>query len=95
MWARGSRRARRARGRGGHAARLGTRGPAQRGAHRGPARRGAARSPGRAGASALAATIVARMDPRTTLQVGEQARVQVDLAALHFFDPETGTSLRG
>jgi ABC-type sugar transport system ATPase subunit len=46
-------------------------------------------------ASALAAAIVARMDPRTTLQVGEQARVQVDLAALHFFDPETGTSLRG
>jgi ABC-type sugar transport system ATPase subunit len=46
-------------------------------------------------ASAPAATIVARMDPRTTLQVGEQARVQVDLAALHFFDPETGTSLRG
>src|SRR5690349_14789266 len=45
--------------------------------------------------SVLAATIVARMDPRTTLQVGEQARVQVDLAALHFFDPETGTSLRG
>jgi multiple sugar transport system ATP-binding protein len=45
--------------------------------------------------SALAATIVARMDPRTTLQVGERARVQVDLAALHFFDPETGTSLRG
>jgi ABC-type sugar transport system ATPase subunit len=44
--------------------------------------------------SALAATIVARMDPRTTLQVGERARVQVDLAALHFFDPETGTSLR-
>jgi hypothetical protein len=35
------------------------------------------------------------MDPRTTLQVGEQAQVQVDLAALHFFDPETGTSLRG
>jgi multiple sugar transport system ATP-binding protein len=45
--------------------------------------------------SALAATIVARLDPRTTLQVGERARVQVDLAALHFFDPETGTSLRG
>jgi multiple sugar transport system ATP-binding protein len=46
-------------------------------------------------ASALAATIAARMDPRTTLQVGERARVQVDLAALHFFDPETGASLRG
>jgi multiple sugar transport system ATP-binding protein len=45
--------------------------------------------------SALAATIVARMDPRCTLQVGERARVQVDLAALHFFDPETGASLRG
>jgi hypothetical protein len=44
---------------------------------------------------ALAATIVARMDPRTTLQVGEQARVKVDLAALHFFDPATGASLRG
>jgi ABC-type sugar transport system ATPase subunit len=45
--------------------------------------------------SVLAATIVARMDPRTTLQVGEQARVKVDLAALHFFDPATGASLRG
>jgi multiple sugar transport system ATP-binding protein len=45
--------------------------------------------------SALAATIVARMDPRTSLQVGEQARVKVDLAALHFFDPATGASLRG
>jgi multiple sugar transport system ATP-binding protein len=46
-------------------------------------------------ASALAATIVARMDPRTTLHVGEQAKVHVDLAALHFFDPATGASLRG
>jgi multiple sugar transport system ATP-binding protein len=45
--------------------------------------------------SALAATIVARMDPRTKLQVGDRARVQVDLGALHFFDPETGASLRG
>jgi len=45
--------------------------------------------------SALAATIVARMDPRTTLQVGERARVKADLAALHFFDPATGASLRG
>jgi len=35
------------------------------------------------------------MDPRTTLQVGERARVKVDLAALHFFDPATGASLRG
>jgi hypothetical protein len=35
------------------------------------------------------------MDPRTTLHVGEQAKVHVDLAALHFFDPATGASLRG
>jgi multiple sugar transport system ATP-binding protein len=45
-------------------------------------------------AGALAATIVARMDPRTTLREGERARVHVDLAALHFFDPDTGASLR-
>jgi ABC-type sugar transport system ATPase subunit len=45
--------------------------------------------------SAPAATIVARMDPRTTLHVGDQARVHVDLAAVHFFDPQTGASLRG
>ncbi|HUL25773.1 MAG TPA: sn-glycerol-3-phosphate ABC transporter ATP-binding protein UgpC [Streptosporangiaceae bacterium] len=45
--------------------------------------------------SALAATIVARVDPRTALGVGDRARLQVDLAALHFFDPATGTSLRG
>jgi hypothetical protein len=45
-------------------------------------------------AGALAATIVARMDPRTTLREGDRARVHVDLAALHFFDPDTGASLR-
>ena len=50
--------------------------------------------PARTVPSALAATIVARMDPRTKLQVGDRARVQVDLSALHFFDPESGTSLR-
>jgi multiple sugar transport system ATP-binding protein len=50
---------------------------------------------GQAGIIPLAAAIVARVDPRTTLQVGQPARVQVDLAALHFFDPETGASLRG
>jgi multiple sugar transport system ATP-binding protein len=54
-----------------------------------------AAGPGQAGVTPLAPAIVARMDPRTTLLVGERARVQVDLAALHFFDPETGTSLRG
>jgi multiple sugar transport system ATP-binding protein len=66
----------------------------------GPGQAGSTDPPGTAApagpvASALAATIVARMDPRTTLQVGGRARVQVDLAALHFFDPETGASLRG
>ncbi len=54
-------------------------------AHDGPALAGAA----------LAAMIVARMDPRTTLCEGERARVHVDLTALHFFDPETGATLRG
>ena len=43
----------------------------------------------------LAETIVARMDPRTTLAENQSAKVHVDLAALHFFDPETGESLRG
>jgi multiple sugar transport system ATP-binding protein len=42
----------------------------------------------------VAATIVARIDPKTTLREGESAKMHVDLAALHFFDPETGTSLR-
>ena len=58
---------------------------------------GPAAPPGPAGpvGSALAATIVARMDPRTTLGVGDRARVHMDLAALHFFDPATGASLRG
>jgi multiple sugar transport system ATP-binding protein len=51
--------------------------------------------PAAAAGSTLASTIVARMDPRTTLQVGDRARVKVDLAALHFFDPATGASLRG
>jgi multiple sugar transport system ATP-binding protein len=41
-----------------------------------------------------AATIVARMDPKTTLRESESAKVHVDLAALHFFDPETGATLR-
>jgi multiple sugar transport system ATP-binding protein len=44
--------------------------------------------------ASVAATIVARIDPKTTLREGESAKIHVDLAALHFFDPETGTSLR-
>jgi multiple sugar transport system ATP-binding protein len=42
----------------------------------------------------LSAAIVARMDPRTTLTESQSAKVHVDLSALHFFDPETGESLR-
>ena len=44
--------------------------------------------------AALAATIVARMDPKTTLRESDSAKAHVDLAALHFFDPETGASVR-
>jgi multiple sugar transport system ATP-binding protein len=41
------------------------------------------------------ATIVARMDPRTDLAEGQQARVHVQTARLHFFDAETGEAIRG
>jgi len=34
------------------------------------------------------------MDPRTSIAEGQTARVQVDTAALHFFDPDTGASFR-
>jgi multiple sugar transport system ATP-binding protein len=43
--------------------------------------------------SSLAATVVARMNPRTRLREGDRARVHVDVTALHFFDPGTGASL--
>jgi multiple sugar transport system ATP-binding protein len=58
-----------------------------------PAERGVA-GPGLAERETTA-TVVARMDPRTTLTENQSAKVHVDLAALHFFDPETGVSLRG
>ena len=50
-----------------------------------PLGRGAAAKSGRS----------ARLDPRTTIREGQTARVHVDLSSLHFFDPETGESLRG
>lgn len=40
------------------------------------------------------ATLVARMDPQTTLAEGENARVHVDTAKLHFFDPASGAAIR-
>jgi|HubBroStandDraft_2_1064218.scaffolds.fasta_scaffold10711_2 multiple sugar transport system ATP-binding protein len=39
------------------------------------------------------ATLVARMDPQTTLAEGQNARVHVDTAQLHFFDPGTGAAI--
>jgi ABC-type sugar transport system ATPase subunit len=39
--------------------------------------------------------LVARLDPRTEIREGQQAALHVDTTALHFFDPETGESLRG
>jgi multiple sugar transport system ATP-binding protein len=37
----------------------------------------------------------ARVDPRTTAQVGDRLRLAVDPSRFHFFDPETGASLIG
>jgi multiple sugar transport system ATP-binding protein len=39
--------------------------------------------------------LVARMDPRTTVREGEAAKIAVNLAALHFFDPDTGERIGG
>jgi hypothetical protein len=38
--------------------------------------------------------IIARLDPGTVIREGERARVHVDLDSLHFFDRDTGDSLR-
>jgi multiple sugar transport system ATP-binding protein len=40
------------------------------------------------------ALFTAAIDPRTRARQGERVRVTVDPARFHFFDPETGTSLR-
>ena len=40
------------------------------------------------------ATLVARMDPQTTLAEGQDARVHVEATQLHFFDPDTGLAIR-
>ncbi len=40
------------------------------------------------------ATLVGRMDPRSTIAVGSTAPIAVDCTQLHFFDPKTGESLR-
>ncbi|MEX2659229.1 MAG: sn-glycerol-3-phosphate ABC transporter ATP-binding protein UgpC [Acidimicrobiales bacterium] len=38
--------------------------------------------------------IVARLDPRTTVKVGERATLTVDVERLHFFDQATGLAIR-
>lgn len=40
------------------------------------------------------ATVVARMDPQTTLTEGQDAHVHVETTKLHFFDPRTGQAIR-
>jgi multiple sugar transport system ATP-binding protein len=39
------------------------------------------------------ATLVARMDPQTTLAEGQTAKVAIDTTRLHFFDPATGHAI--
>ena len=41
------------------------------------------------------ATLVARLDPHTTIAEGQTARIAVDASELHFFDKKTGKSIRG
>jgi hypothetical protein len=38
--------------------------------------------------------IIARLDPRTTVGIDTDALLTVELERLHFFDPETGRSIR-
>ena len=40
------------------------------------------------------ATLVARMDPQTALNEGQNARVHVETTKMHFFDPGTGLAIR-
>jgi multiple sugar transport system ATP-binding protein len=41
------------------------------------------------------ATLVARLDARTAISEGQVAKVHVDTQALHFFDRDSGESIRG
>ena len=56
---------------------------------RGPGDRGSA-DRGSADEVPRRASLVARMDPRTTVREGQVAKVHVDLQSLHFFDQDTG-----
>jgi multiple sugar transport system ATP-binding protein len=52
-----------------------------------------ARDAGRAEGGATAETVVARLDPATTITEGQNAELWVDVRAVHVFDPATGRNL--
>jgi multiple sugar transport system ATP-binding protein len=52
-----------------------------------------AQDAGRAEGGATAETVVARLDPATTLTEGQDTELWVDVRAVHVFDPETGRNL--
>jgi multiple sugar transport system ATP-binding protein len=52
-----------------------------------------ARDSGRADTGSTAETVVARLDPATTLTEGADAELWADVRSLHIFDPATGRNL--
>ena len=52
-----------------------------------------ARDSGRADLSGTAETVVARLDPATSIREGQDAELWVDVRKLHVFDPATGRNL--
>src|SRR5262249_11568554 len=52
-----------------------------------------ARDAGRADISGTAETVVARLDPATSIREGQDAELWVDVRMLHVFDPATGRNL--
>ncbi|HXJ67082.1 MAG TPA: sn-glycerol-3-phosphate ABC transporter ATP-binding protein UgpC [Actinomycetota bacterium] len=46
-------------------------------------------------ASEGSSTVIARLNPRTRAQIGEQLELVVDTHRLHFFDPEDGSRIEG
>jgi multiple sugar transport system ATP-binding protein len=52
-----------------------------------------ARDAGRAEGGATAETVVARLDPATTITEGQNTELWMDVRAVHVFDPETGRNL--
>jgi multiple sugar transport system ATP-binding protein len=52
-----------------------------------------ARDSGRADSGTSAETVVARLDPATTITEGSDTELWVDVRAVHVFDPDTGRNL--